>query len=268
MIAGGPPPGWRTHVPRLFAVLVVLVGTGLVAFLVSLGLNQVSVTGRSTVTLPRAASPTPSPPSLSDIGRKALSRVVTVEAERSSNESLGTAWLIDSDCDFVTNAHVIYGAQTLRITDRSDHTHTVSVAGVDESQDIALLHCTDGYQPGSALPVAAAALTTTPAPMVVLASGRATGQADLTLESLTALHQDVPLANSDAESDPQAPSVYHDMLDLTGARIYQGNSGGPVLDAAGSVVGIVTLSSPGSDEAFAIPLSRVLAELQSFERRA
>ncbi|MBV8444975.1 MAG: serine protease, partial [Candidatus Dormibacteraeota bacterium] len=112
------------------------------------------------------------------------------------------------------------------------------------------------------------ALSTTPAPVVVLASSRATGQSDLTLESLTALHQDVPLSNSDTQTDPQAPSVYDDMLDLTGARIYQGNSGGPVLDASGKVVGIVTLSSPGTAEAFAIPLSRVLAELQSFERRA
>ena len=51
------------------------------------------------------------------------------------------------------------------------------------------------------------------------------------------------------------------MLHLQGARIYEGNSGGPVLDAAGQVVGILTLASPTAPDAYAIPISRVLAEL-------
>ena len=54
------------------------------------------------------------------------------------------------------------------------------------------------------------------------------------------------------------------MLQLTGARIYEGNSGGPVLDAQGQVIGIVTLASPSSPDAYAIPISRVLSTLRQW----
>jgi S1-C subfamily serine protease len=55
------------------------------------------------------------------------------------------------------------------------------------------------------------------------------------------------------------------MLHLTGARIYEGNSGGPVLDAQGQVIGIVTLAaSTSAPDAYAIPISRVLTYLHAW----
>ncbi len=54
------------------------------------------------------------------------------------------------------------------------------------------------------------------------------------------------------------------MLHLEGARIYQGNSGGPVLDASGDVIGIITLASPSALESYAIPISRVLSDLRQW----
>ena len=54
------------------------------------------------------------------------------------------------------------------------------------------------------------------------------------------------------------------MLHLTGAQIFEGNSGGPVLDARGQVIGIITLASPSGTEAYAIPISRVLSDLRSW----
>jgi S1-C subfamily serine protease len=57
------------------------------------------------------------------------------------------------------------------------------------------------------------------------------------------------------------------MLVLDGQMIYAGNSGGPVLDGSGRVVGILTLASKSSAEAYAIQLSRVLSELMAFAAR-
>ena len=54
------------------------------------------------------------------------------------------------------------------------------------------------------------------------------------------------------------------MLFLEGSRIYEGNSGGPVLDASGRVIGIITLASPSSSDSYAIPISRVLATLRQW----
>ena len=56
------------------------------------------------------------------------------------------------------------------------------------------------------------------------------------------------------------------MLQLEGERIYEGNSGGPVLERLGQVVGILTLASPSSPDAYAIPISRVIGELTQWSK--
>jgi S1-C subfamily serine protease len=101
-------------------------------------------------------------------------------------------------------------------------------------------------------------------PVITLASSRATGKADMTEETLIGLHASVPLSGSGIDAGQSAPQEYTDMLHLEGARIYQGNSGGPVVDASGDVIGIITLASPNLSESYAIPISRVLSDLQQW----
>ena len=72
------------------------------------------------------------------------------------------------------------------------------------------------------------------------------------------------VAGCDECASELPPAVYDDMLHLRGASIYEGNSGGPVLDGAGQVVGIMTLASPSQPAAYAIPISRVLPTLTAW----
>jgi putative serine protease PepD len=251
---------------RALAAVAVLVATALIAFLVATQLGRIDTASLRHVTPPVAATPTPRSTPLTDVGRAALSRVVTIEAVLPNAEALGTGWLFDTRGDFVTNAHVVTGQLSVRLTDRQAHVHVGVVVGTDPAADIAVVRSMDGFAL-TPLPVDRAQLTTVPLGVIALASSRATGQVDLTSDEITQLHQEVPLSSAEQSPTAGAPSVYHDMLRLEGARVYQGNSGGPVIDSSGEVVGIVTLADPVQPEAYAIPIARVLAELAALAAR-
>lgn len=256
-------PFRRAALTRSLLAVAVIAATAAVVFPVAAHFASIDSRTIHPATPPPAAPPSPSPVSMQDVGRLALTRVVTVESDRASQEALGTAWLFDDRGDFVTNAHVVAGSLTVRITDRSAHTMVATVLGSDAASDVAVLRAAGGFA-AAALPVRTAVLPDLPAPVVDCASSRATGHDDLTVASLSKRGQDVPLEPGEVPPGAGTPSVYHDMLTLTGARVYQGNSGGPVLDAGGHVVGILTLASPDQPESFAIPITRVLAELKQY----
>ena len=266
MQPGGQPAFRHAALVRAVAAIGLLVAAGLVAFAVAAHVAHIDASSLRRGSPPAAATPTLMPVPLTDVGRQSLSRVVTIAAVLPNAEALGTGWLFDSHGDFVTNAHVVTGQLTVRITDRQAHVHVGVVLGTDPSNDIAVVRSADGFSLPP-LPVAHDAIAGVPLSVIALASSRATGQVDMTAETITQLHQDVPLSHGESPS-AGAPSVYHDMLRLEGARVYQGNSGGPVLDSTGQVVGIVTLADPTQPDSYAIPVSRVLTELSSLASRS
>ena len=250
---------------RALAAIIALLAAGLAGYLVANQVAQINAAGVAPIHLPAASAPTPSPPALTALGRDDLASVVTVEAELQggAEESLGTGWIFDTLGDVVTNAHVINGDDALRVTDRADHTFVARLVHSDPTIDLALLRVT-GTLAGTPLPVDGTVLTTVPVKVITLASSRATGHADMTAETLSGLDTDVPLAGTGIEAGQSGPQEYDDMLHLEGLRVYEGNSGGPVLDASGQVIGIVTLASPSTPDAYAIPLSRVLTDLRKW----
>lgn len=252
---------------RVLLAAAAVVVAGVIAFLVTVNRTQVPPNAPEA-TLPAAASvaaaaPTPS---LDDLGRAQLSRTVTIEALGSNDEGLGTGWLLDAKGDFVTNAHVIEGQLSVRIRGRDGSSHVGDVIGIDRDLDIAVIRSRDGFS-GAPLVLFTGLITTFPEQVVAIASGHATGHGDLTDESLTRIAPDVPVTGDTVTGRPPTTTDYHDMLVLDGQTIYPGNSGGPVVDGRGRVVGIVTLASRSLPEGYAIQLNRVLSELLTFAAR-
>jgi putative serine protease PepD len=256
-------PFRRDALARAAALVAVIAAAAAITFPLASSLSGINAKSVQPATPPPGATTTPSAVPLQDIGRQALTRVVTVETDRPSQEALGSAWLLDGNGDFVTNSHVVTNALTVRLTDRTGHTHVARVLGSDGPTDIAVVRATDGFaeQP---LAIHHGPLPLLPIPVVDVASSRSTGHDDITMESLTRTGQDVPLRPGEVPAGADEPSIYHDMLALSGARIYQGNSGGPVIDGSGQVVGILTLASPDQPEAFAIPITRVIGQLTHY----
>jgi S1-C subfamily serine protease len=240
---------------------------GVFAFLVTINRTAVPGTAPSASHPPVVRVVAPSPTlSLDDIARAQLSRTVTIEALGSNDEGLGTGWLLDTKGDFVTNAHVVQGQLSVRIRARDGSSHVGDVMGIDRDLDIAVIRSRGGF-PGAPLPQFSGSISDFPAPVVAIASSHATGHGDITRESVTRVESDVPVTGDTTTGQALTTTDYHNMLVLDGQAIYPGNSGGPVLDSKGRVVGIVTLASKSLPEGYAIQLNRVLSELMSFAAR-
>jgi serine protease Do len=250
----------------LLAVAVVILA-GVFAFLLTV--NRTAIPGAapsaSRPPVVRVVAPSPTV-SLDDVARAALSRTVTIESLGNNDEGLGTGWLLDTKGDFVTNAHVVQGQVSVRIRARDGSSHVGVVMGNDRDLDVAVIRSRDGFA-GTPLPTFGGAISDFPIPVVAIASSHATGHGDITDESATRIESDVPVTGDTTTGQPPTTTDYHDMLVLDGQAIYPGNSGGPVLDSSGRVVGIVTLASKSQPEGYAIQLDRVLAELTTFAAR-
>ena len=264
-----PTPERRTRTLEIALVLLVLFAVAMGSFAAAFRIGAVDTAALGRLRPEPLVTPAPSavPLPLDQVAREALSRVVTVEVQTDQGEEFGTGWLLDNHGDFVTNYHVIARRHSVRIVDRRSRSHDGVVLGYSAPDDIAVIRSSDGFD-AAPLIVAPRTDAPVPEPVVVLASGTATTHAESTLETLVRLHQPVPVA-TDPESQvgDSGQATYDDMMVLRDNRIYRGNSGGPVLDQLGRVVGIVTLASQSTAQAFAIPVGRVVDDLDAFAAR-
>ncbi|SDY74867.1 S1C family serine protease [Herbiconiux ginsengi] len=169
--------------------------------------------------------------------------------------SAGTGIVLTSDGLILTNNHVVEGSTTTEVTDETTgQSYAATVVGTDATHDIALLQLQDAQGLTTASLDTADAAQTGDA---VTAVGNAEGTGDLVAAagSVTATGQSIT-AQSETGIEGEA---------LTGliqvdADIVSGDSGGPLLDSDGQVVGIDTAASSGSAAitGFAIPITTAL----------
>ena len=187
----------------------------------------------------------------------------------------GSAVMISPAGEFLTNQHVVGGADTIRLLLPNGESRLAEVIGTSPELDVALLKCDpDGMEPaqlGAAKDLLVGEW--------LVAVGYPVGGRGITEESrfrptvtvgvVSALERSfVPSTRQQTRSS----LFYPDMIQ-TDAAINPGNSGGPLANASGEVVGINTfiLSDSGGSQGlgFAIPIERALkaaGELRAYGR--
>jgi S1-C subfamily serine protease len=187
--------------------------------------------------------------------------VVVIESAFGYQRSAGagTGVVLTSSGEVMTNNHVIRGATTIRVlVPRTGRRYTASVLGYSVTADIAVLKLQSASGLGPALLGTSTGLRRGQA---VTAVGNAGGTSRLatTRGTITGIGRTITVR------DDQGSSHRLSGLIQTNADLQPGDSGGPLLDSAGRVVGIDTAASvgfafrSGDNEGFAIPIDRALS---------
>jgi len=172
-------------------------------------------------------------------------------------ESLGSGFIISPDGYILTNEHVIEDAAKIVVTLPGGKRFNAKIVGTDRVSDIALLKIEGDNFPYIKLGRSSDLIIGE----WVLALGNPFGlfeindQPTVTVGIISAVHRDWGKTESNR--------VYLDMIQ-TDAAINHGNSGGPLVNALGEVIGMNTFIYTGSQYeegfvgiGFAIPIDRI-----------
>jgi putative serine protease PepD len=237
-------------VAGLVAALALGLGLGAAAFALlhdgtTTIVRDVTVEGSSPV----AGSAVP----IGDIYAHASKAVVEIAASGglgSQGGAQGSGFVYDEDGHIVTNQHVVTGASRISVSFWNGAERPATVVGTDPSTDLAVLHVDARQSLFEPLRLANSSAVRVGDP--VLAFGSPFGlEGTVTSGIVSALHRQMTAPNTYTITDTIQ----------TDAAINHGNSGGPLLDRRGRVIGVdaqIESESGGSDGVgFAIPSNTV-----------
>ena len=164
--------------------------------------------------------------------------------------------IVSPSGEIVTNNHVVQGADTVRVTIAGHGSHDATVVGTDPSADVAVLRVS-GLSDLPTVRFANSSSIAVGDPVVAIGNALGLGGSPTVTEGIISATGRTITA---ADETGSAEETLHGLLQ-TDAPIVPGNSGGPLVDAKGAVVGMDTAAaSSGTDSAsvgFAIPANTV-----------
>jgi S1-C subfamily serine protease len=184
-----------------------------------------------------------------------------------NGEAAGTGQVLTSTGEVLTNNHVINGATSIKATDiGTGRTYTAKVVGYDKTGDVAVLQ----LQNASGLQTVTLSSSAAQVGDKVTALGNAGGKGGTPSEAtgkVTSLNQAITAADEGATNAERLTGMTQ-----TNVPIQPGDSGGPLLNTAGEVVGMNTAASTSisttgyqqqsgqtATQAFAIPIAKATA---------
>jgi S1-C subfamily serine protease len=215
---------------------------------------------------PASRTPAPSlagPPTTNNANSAAVSAIVgpcvvdvTSTLGYQKATAAGTGMVISSNGEILTNNHVINGATKVSIQiDGQGRLYPAKVVGTDPSEDIAVVQAS-GVSNLKTCKLGDSSRVTVGTPVVAIGNAlNLQGPPTVTDGIITAVNQSI------TAGDPGGPSENLSGLFETNAVLRPGDSGGPLANGAGEVIGMDTAASggrfrSGSSTGFAIPLNK------------
>jgi S1-C subfamily serine protease len=238
-------------------------------------LGGTTTTVREVPSSAAAASTTPSSGpgsrlSINEIYRRAASGVVQVTSttvvnvpadpfggnpffpQEQRQQSLGSGFVVDKAGHIVTNYHVVEGARQVRVSFSNGSSMKATVVGTDPSSDLAVLEVDASSRALTPLPFGNSDEIEVGDPVVAIGNPFGLDRT-VTAGIVSAIQRAIT-----------APNGYTiDHVIQTDAAINHGNSGGPLLNGAGQVIGVNSQIETGSVRSgnvgvgFAIPSNTV-----------
>jgi putative serine protease PepD len=209
-----------------------------------------SVSNIASGTLGVAAIAKASIPSVVEIDSTSTSGNSPFPGGDSTQAAEGTGFVYDTKGDIVTNDHVVSGANSLTVKFSDGSTAKATIVGEDPSTDIAVIHV--GVDSSKLHPLTLGDSSTAQIGDGVVAIGNPFGLDDTVTSGI------VSQVNREITSPDNSPI---EGAIQTDAAINHGNSGGPLFNMKGEVIGItsqIQSDSGGNDGVgFAVPSNTV-----------
>jgi len=191
-------------------------------------------------------APAKAPLSWTQVAAQAGPAVVTIINQQQPQPSIfgtvpgaqdeGSGFAVDRKGYIVTNFHVVQSAQTLTVVFSDGRKSPAKLVRTDQSSDLAVIKVNTGVP--AVLSFGESSKLQPGEPVMAIGSALGEFRNTVTAGVVSALGRTI--------TEPSGVSL-HDMVQ-TDAAINQGNSGGPLLDDRGEVIGVNTAITRGSSQ--------------------
>lgn len=233
--------------PRLAIILLVLLSAVTAVFFYRTydpPLEPLTTAQVETQVAQALASATPAPAFSSQVYQTVLPSLVLIETqngEQAKESGLGTGVVINAAADILTALHVVDGAQSIKVTFADGSEGTAQVVNTQPDIDIAVLH--PDQPPSLIVPAVLGSLRSVRVGDEAYAVGNPFGLVGtMTAGVISGFDRSMTVTDS---------GKHLSGLIQFDAAVNPGNSGGPLLNRYGQVIGIVTgLANPTDQRTF------------------
>jgi len=193
--------------------------------------------------------------------------IINTTLQYNSENAAATGMVINPDGLVLTNNHVIEDSTSITARTANGHQYQAKVVGYDVTGDIALIQL-QGASGLTTVPIGNSSSLKTGDSVVGM--GNAEGQNAIVpvTGQVTALNQTITAGD---EGGSVTQETLHNMIQ-TNANIVSGDSGGPLANSAGQVIGMDTAGNDGgfavqqNSSGYAIPIANALAVAQQIRQ--